>query len=230
MRRTLLIISILSIIILIIVLYIINNYVIPKIQENFSNNVQIVDYDIQEIPNFFSDEECDALIERAQNNLEDSKVYNGENTDIVAKVNRDSKQAWLYDSDPFVKELSDRIKDFTNTHKHHYEEFQVVKYGVGGFFKPHYDACDGDENYCKKMDLDNGPRYITVLIYLNNVADGGHTVFPNINKSVKPEKGKAVIFKNVDENGKLITQSFHGGDPVNEGEKWIANKWIHLHP
>jgi prolyl 4-hydroxylase len=226
--KTLLFISLLSIIILAILLTQINKYIFPEFKENFNNYVDNSDYDIQEIPHFFTDAECDALIERAMNNLEDSKVYNGENTDIVAKVNRDSKQAWLYDTDPFIKGLTDKIKDFTNTHQHHYEEFQVVKYGVGGFFKPHYDACDGDENYCKKMDLGTGPRYLTVLIYLNDVPNGGHTVFPHINKSVKPEKGKAVIFKNVNENGQLISQSFHGGEPVKDGEKWIANKWIHL--
>ena len=73
-----------------------------------------------------------------------------------------------------------------------------------------------------------GPRYLTVLFYLNDVPEGGETVFPNINKSVKPEKRKVVIFQNVNDDGVIIKQAFHGGEPVKEGEKWIANKWIRI--
>lgn len=78
------------------------------------------------------------------------------------------------------------------------------------------------------MNQNNGPRYLTVLFYLNDNFDGGETIFPKINKLVKPEKGKAVIFQNVNNNGVIITQALHGGKPVKNGEKWIANKWIRL--
>ena len=73
-----------------------------------------------------------------------------------------------------------------------------------------------------------GPRYLTVLFYLNDNFEGGETIFPKINKLVKPKKGKAIIFQNVDNNGVIITQALHGGEPVKNGEKWIANKWIKL--
>jgi len=233
--NTLLLIGIytmISIIALLIMMFLLYKYLLPKMNEHFTTEkppyADVPTYDIQEIPHFFTDEECDALIERAQNNLEDSKIYNGNDNDMVTKNDRDSKQAWLYDSDDFVKKMSDKIKDYTSTHNRYTEEFQVVNYKEGGFFRPHYDACDGDGNYCRKMDGDNGARYLTVLIYLNNVEEGGETIFPNINKSVKPEKGKMVIFQNVDDSGHIITQSYHGGEPVKKGEKWICNKWIHL--
>ena len=79
------------------------------------------------------------------------------------------------------------------------------------------------------MNQNNGPRYLTFLIYLNDNFEGGETIFPNINKKIKPEKGKAVIFKNIDENENIIKQSLHGGEPVRSGQKWIINKWIHLY-
>ena len=47
-------------------------------------------------------------------------------------------------------------------------------------------------------------------------------------QTLKPKKGKAVIFKNVDINGNIINQSLHGGEPVRSGQKWIINKWVHL--
>ena len=79
-----------------------------------------------------------------------------------------------------------------------------------------------------RVNGDNGPRLLTVLFYLNDDFEGGETIFPKINKVVKPQKGKAVIFRNVDNDGVIISQAVHGGEPVKNGEKWIANKWIRI--
>lgn len=185
------------------------------------------DYNFIEFPNFLSPKECDDIIVKAQPNLFVSKVYS-DTDDVFAENTRQSKQCWLDDSDPLVKNLTYRIKDVTNSHHKNAEHLQVVKYQTGGFFTPHYDACDGDSSFCKRMNGNLGPRLWTLLIYLNDDYTGGETLFPHIDKSVKPEKGKAVLFKNVDDNGAIIRQSFHGGNPVLSGEKWIANKWIRL--
>lgn len=187
----------------------------------------IPDYNFFEFPNFLSPEECDHIIAKAQPNLFVSKVYSNTD-DVFAENTRQSKQCWLDDSDSFVKDLTYRIKDATNTHNKHAEHLQVVNYQTGGFFTPHYDACDGDSSFCERMNGKLGPRLWTFLIYLNDDFIGGETLFPNIDKSVKPEKGKAVLFKNVDDNGAIIRQAFHGGNPVLSGEKWIANKWIRM--
>ena len=186
------------------------------------------DYTVLELPQFLTYEECDNIIELSKDNLFPSKIYD-ESSDLLADTKRVSEQAWLDDSDPFIKRLSDKIKNYTNTPNNFQEKLQVVKYSTGGFFKPHYDACEGGSEFCKRMDGENGPRYLTVLIYLNDDYEGGETVFPLINKSIVPRKGKAVIFQNVDKkNGYIITQSVHGGEPVTKGSKWIANKWIRL--
>jgi prolyl 4-hydroxylase len=184
------------------------------------------DYDIIEIPNFLTNEECDKIIELSKGNMFSSKVYS-QNEDLYDNKIRISQQTWLNDNDSFIKDLSNKIKSYTNTNNNYLEELQVVNYKPGGFYKPHYDACVGNKTTCERMNKE-GPRYLTVLIYLNDNFEGGETIFPKINKSVKPEKGKAVIFQNVDDNGAIINQALHGGEPVKNGEKWIANKWIHL--
>jgi prolyl 4-hydroxylase len=69
---------------------------------------------------------------------------------------------------------------------------------------------------------------MTILVYLNDNFKGGETSFPMLDKKIKPEKGKAVIFYNTDTNGTILRKSKHAGIPVIEGEKWICNKWIHL--
>lgn len=186
----------------------------------------ILNYDIQEVPNFLTHEECNKIIELSNGKLFPSKVYT-QNEDLLSNDSRISQQCWLTDDNPVIKNISERIKQFTNTTGKQ-EQLQVVNYPKGGFFSPHYDACEGDKEYCSRMNSSDGPRLLTVLLYLNDNFDGGETVFPKINKSVKPEKGKAVIFRNVDKNGVIITQALHGGEPIKSGEKWIANKWIRI--
>lgn len=184
-------------------------------------------YDIKEIPNFLTHEECDNIIQTSIGKLFKSTVYSSEDDILVSSV-RKSNQCWLDDSYEPAKCVSEKVKKYTNTYNNIQEKLQVVQYTKGGFFIPHYDACNPDVDNCKRMDGNNGPRLYTMLIYLNDDFEGGETVFPKINKTVKPEKGKAVLFRNVDNNGILIKESFHGGLPIKSGEKWIANKWVRI--
>jgi prolyl 4-hydroxylase len=223
--KTLLIIIILIIFILICIYMC--KYVYNNTNTNNTDNTVYVDkqdYDIIEILNFLTYEECDKIIELSKGKMVSSKVYKP-NEDLLDNKTRISEQCWLKDNDPFIKNISDKVKSYTNTHSNYLEDLQVVNYKPGGFFKPHYDACVGNKADCERLNKD-GTRYLTVLFYLNDNLEGGETIFPKINKLVKPEKGKAVIFQNVDHNGAIITQSLHGGEPVKHGEKWIANKWI----
>ena len=217
-----------NIILIILIGILIYNHIYNK--ELFINNDKYIDkydYNIKEIPNFLTHEECNKIIELSKDNMFPSMVYS-QNEDLLESKTRISKQCWLKDDNTFIKNISERIKLYTNTYNNYFEELQVVNYQPGGFFIPHYDACDGDKSTCQRMNQDKGPRYLTVLFYLNDNFEGGETIFPKINKLVKPEKGKAVIFQNVDNNGVIITQALHGGEPVKNGEKWIANKWIRL--
>lgn len=63
-------------------------------------------------------------------------------------------------------------------------------------------------------------------MYLNDVAVGGSTVFPEIGLDVLPRKGHAVYFAYCDDDGALDARTLHGGSPVSGGEKWIATKWF----
>jgi hypothetical protein len=190
--------------------------------------VRMPDYEVHEIPNFLTSEECDRIIALSKDKLSDSKVYSDQE-DLYQSNSRQSKQCWLEDDDNLVKSISDRVKTITNTQNRHQEHLQVVNYQAGGFFSPHYDACEGTTTYCSRMNGSQGPRYLTFLIYLNDEFEGGETVFPKIKKEVKPKKGKAVIFQSVDQDGVIIKEALHGGKPVKNGEKWIANKWIRLY-
>jgi prolyl 4-hydroxylase len=205
-----------------------NNLRISELFRRNINNTNMKNYDIQEISNFLTDEECNKIIELTNNNLTPSRVYSDKD-DIYSNDTRISNQTWLEDnSHPIIKQISDRVRQYTHTYNNYQEPLQVVNYPVGGFFSPHYDACEGNKEFCERMNGQHGPRLFTVLFYLNDNFTGGETVFPKINKIVKPEKGKAVIFRNVDNNSIIINQALHGGEPIKSGEKWIANKWIRI--
>jgi prolyl 4-hydroxylase len=197
--------------------------------ENFVEDdihVSIPNYTVQEIDNFLTPQECDRLIELASSRLEPSRVYT-DAADLHDTQNRKSEQAWLvYDVDPLVTKISEHIAKISGYPVENQEDLQVVKYKPEGFFRTHYDACEGNEQFCQRMDGAAGPRLWTYLIYLNDDVTGGETVFPHLNLRVKPQKGKLIVFQSTDENGKLIRESLHGGEAVKTGNKWICNKWI----
>jgi prolyl 4-hydroxylase len=203
---------------------------IKYILSSSNNNKKTYEpYTIKEIPNFLTHDECDTLIKIASTQLTPSKVYN-ENSDDVMTDHRISDQCWLSDTDHnIVNKISTITSNICNKPKENQELLQVVKYSTGGFFNPHYDTCMGDDpDYCKRMNGKAGPRYGTLIVYLNDDFTGGETIFPNINKTVKPEKGKAVFFYTTDTNGNLLNESLHAGNPVISGNKWICNKWTRI--
>jgi prolyl 4-hydroxylase len=185
-------------------------------------------YEYKEYNDFLSNEECDELIKISETKLIDSLVYDSAqgSKDVKARV---SQQCWLKDiENPVVKKISDKTSQILNLPQNYQEQLQVVKYQTGGFFKPHYDACVGDEKYCKSLVSNSTNRYATLLIYLNDDYNGGETQFPLLNKHVVPKKGKAVLFFNTDTSGTLLDKSLHGGNPVTSGTKWVCNKWVRL--
>ena len=191
-------------------------------------------YVVKEIPNFLTHAECDRIIERARAaGIMPSRVYGNTSDDVSMNV-RMSEQAWLSDdsndSDPVVQSITKRVSELTNYPKSHQEKLQVVHYGVGGKFTPHYDACDSSKNDCSRF---GSQRLATLLIYLNDDFEGGGTRFPKIDKTVVPEKGKAVLFYNIDSTTwahTIIPESLHEGLPILHGEKWVANKWVRVEP
>jgi hypothetical protein len=98
-----------------------------------------------------------------------------------------------------------------------------------------FDKVNGESN--------GGNRYATVLMYLNDVEEGGETVFPNIpapggdngpaysecarhNLAAKPSKGSAVLFHSIKPSGELERRSLHtawwvaGGGVGRERPSW----------
>lgn len=204
------------------------NEIIDRFENRFIDKVSVPDYNIQEIENFITPEQCDHIIELSRPTLVPSLVYS-DKSDVYNTNSRLSEQTWLKNNvDPIVEYISRKVADISGLPIENQEDLQVVSYKPGGFFTPHYDSCEGNSDYCNRMDGDSGPRYFTYIIYLNDDLEGGETAFPKLNIQVKPKKGKCVIFQSTlpPPDGRTILEALHGGNPVTAGNKWICNKWI----
>jgi prolyl 4-hydroxylase len=135
---------------------------------------------------------------------------------------RTSYVAWLPKYDKVVKKIVLKVCKLTKMNFKNVENLQVVKYEKGGFYKTHYD------DVITKKNENRTYRVFTFLIYLNDDYTGGQTKFPKINFTVQPRKNSAVFFHNLDDSKRYFNKySLHGGLPVKDGTKYVANIWIH---
>lgn len=209
-----------------------------------------------EIEDALTSNECDLLINSAKDKLVTSKIMNiDENNNYINKEDnkvRTSTQAWLeHDDFPNIKNktlnLVNKYLKYNKVNTKQFENIQVANYKPGAQYKEHYDICHPISAYpehietCKQeFKIQGSVRFITVIYYLNDGFNGGETHFPKLNISIKPKKGKALIFFNCnlesDSNKtglcNIIDKSQHAGLPVLKGgktdQKWIANVWIRV--
>jgi prolyl 4-hydroxylase len=185
------------------------------------------DFKVYEFDDFLTPTECQDLIRRASKRLEPSRVYN-EDKDRSDDNYRISEQAWFKrGANPVVQKIEAAVAKATGMPLDNCEELQVVRYQPGGYFRPHYDACEGEKEFCQRMDKRGGPRLWTFMVYLTDDYEGGYTVFPYLDMKVQPKQGKLIVFQStMKESEEIIKNSFHGGTQVISGEKWICNKWV----
>lgn len=163
------------------------------------------------------------------------------NPNVNETEHRVSHTAWLQSSSHAVlTRLAHRIADVTQLEAleeqlptRAVEELQVLNYGIGGLYNPHHDVLykNNPEHEWPKDPVyaDQGPagdRIATWMFYLSDVIAGGRTAFPDANIALTPEKGAAVLWYNLNKNGRYNFKALHGGCPVLLGQKWVANRWI----
>uniref|UniRef100_A0A672Y768 Prolyl 4-hydroxylase subunit alpha-3 n=1 Tax=Sphaeramia orbicularis TaxID=375764 RepID=A0A672Y768_9TELE len=175
---------------------------------------------------FITDAEAEDIKMLAQPGLRRSVVAAGEKQ--ATADYRISKSAWVKDSaHSVVGKLDQRISLLTGLNvTHPYGEYlQVVNYGIGGHYEPHFDHATSPSSPVFK--LKTGNRVATFMIYLSSVEAGGSTAFIYANFSVPVVEKAAIFWWNLHRNGQGDMDTLHAGCPVLIGDKWVANKWIH---
>lgn len=212
-------------------------YEAPRLQHN-SNVIQTQDRAVRLafrmtqpvvalMDNLLTAQECDALVELARVKLKRSTIIDpATGREAVIQDRSSSGTFFNINETAFIATLDRRIAEVMHCPVENGEGIQILHYTLGGEYKPHFDyfppADPGSQVHLTK----GGQRVSTLVMYLNDVAAGGETVFPNLHLSVVPQKGSAVYFEYCNSLGQVDPQTLHGGLPVTAGEKWIATKWM----
>eukprot|EP01097_Dermamoeba_algensis_P008264 TRINITY_DN5443_c0_g1_i1.p1 TRINITY_DN5443_c0_g1~~TRINITY_DN5443_c0_g1_i1.p1 ORF type:complete len:244 (+),score=46.72 TRINITY_DN5443_c0_g1_i1:617-1348(+) len=197
-------------------------------------------------------------------NLQDSLI-GFEGSQVVSNTRR-SQTNWIsQDAHDQIADIYLRASILTGTPAIHSEGLQFLHYQPGGFYHPHCDyfaepACHpypSESRHQPNPIPDSGylyhpNRFVTLLLYLNDVEEGGGTSFNRVlgqNENdnpwqrggddiscakgfvSQPKKGRALMFYNLlprhyrfDPCGDRSSE--HVACQVTKGEKWAANFWI----
>ena len=196
--------------------------------KKIADNVTLFSSDpiIYVVDDFISEDECQEFINCSKDKLQPATVVGLKEEQKLQ--DRTNEFAWLeHHANETIHEVSKRLSILVQMPIRNAEMFQVVHYESGTEYKPHFDSFDQSTELGKKYWEPGGQRMITALIYLNDVADGGATYFPELNISINPKKGNVLVFHNtISETTNINPRSLHAGMPVSSGEKWAANLWF----
>ncbi len=176
---------------------------------------------------FLSDAECDALIALSQAKMQDSTVVDPLTGEFVKHPERISRGTHFeHQSNDVVIAIENRISELFGFPLNQQEAIQILHYGVGGEYRPHYDYFPPEEAGSQSALAHAGQRLATLVMYLNTPTQGGSTDLPNLGLTVTAKKGFALYFESIAPHGEPYPQTLHAGMPVLAGEKWIATKWL----
>jgi prolyl 4-hydroxylase len=172
-------------------------------------------------------EECARLVELARPRLEPSTVADARTGKDVVSTQRSSLGMFFRPMEnDLVARLDRRFSDVAGLPVENGEGLQILHYPVGAQFPPHFDFLQPSNDANRQSIARSGQRVSTLIAYLNDVEDGGETVFPNAGWTVFPRRGSAVYFEYCNSRGQVDPRTLHAGHPVLRGEKWIATKWM----
>jgi hypothetical protein len=175
-----------------------------------------------------TDEECRFLIYSGARYLQRSLVVDpatGQPLEMELRTSHDSTFV-PSSEDIYLRVLQHRMAELAGLDLSKCEQLVLLRYGIGDQYRPHRDYFAPSVS---RIDAGGGQRQATVCSYLNGVEAGGGTVFPDVDVTVEPRRGRAVMFRNLRPDGQPDPHSLHAGLPVLAGEKWLASCWIRAH-
>ena len=168
--------------------------------------------------NAITDEFCDKII-----NLYESPTNNkGKYDESWRRCGEYSK----LDSTEYWTEFVNIIRTTSNRYKNEVgngtlsavntiEASNIFRYDVDPE-KPHFFRRHADN-----WNFPTTSRQLSIIVYLNDVAEGGETVFTDLGISVTPKKGRILVFPS-------FCLFMHGGEPPKSNSKYIVVTWLHF--
>ncbi|SFX22004.1 prolyl 4-hydroxylase [Thermoactinomyces sp. DSM 45891] len=170
-------------------------------------------------------EECKYIIEIAKQHIIPAQSY-GHGPE------RTSDYTWInHHYDLIFSNVCTRAAVLVDKQLNHAEPLQVATYQPGGQFIFHHDTYNVHREHGKIQVDSGGQRMFTAILYLNDVQVGGETTFDYLDLKFTPREGNILFFENCIRGTNVPNErSMHAGQPVGEGEKWIATLWFREKP
>ncbi|MFZ4540450.1 MAG: prolyl hydroxylase family protein [Rickettsiales bacterium] len=175
------------------------------------------------LDNFMTQEECAQITAISYQRLRPSVVIR---PDYPPGFRTSSSCDLMQLDDPLVATINNRIAATLGVNVTYADDTEAQVYEVGQEVKPH---CDYFEPYSDDYKLGAstaGNRTWTFMVYLNEPLKGGATWFTELDITLTPKLGQAVVWNNLLPNGKTNPRTIHCGMPVEEGSKVIITKWF----
>jgi prolyl 4-hydroxylase len=183
------------------------------------------------LANVLDANECDELIALARPRLKQSTLVDPlTGRDVVSRARTSLGMFFRPAENPLVARLDARLAALANLPTNHGEGLQILHYPPGTGSDPHFDFLMATNDANRASIARSGQRLVTIVCYLNDVAGGGETAFPETGVSVTPRRGHAVYFESANRAGDLDRRSLHRSTPTIGVEKWVATKWIRSRP
>jgi prolyl 4-hydroxylase len=177
---------------------------------------------IKIIDNVLTQIECNELIELGLKNSLVKANTLGENMESY----RIADNTWIWESNELTKKIEKIVQKESGLPIQNQEKIHIVKYNIGGEYKPHHDFFHPNTDYYESSIGTSGQRVFSFLFYLNDDFTGGETDFPNKKIKITPKLSRLLIWRNLNEDGSLDYESLHSGLPVQTGTKYIAIVWV----
>lgn len=127
---------------------------------------------------------------------------------------------------PLVSAVEHRIANLLKISHERCEGLQGQRYEPGEYYRPHWDAFHAGTLEHQLHVTARGQRTWTAMAYLNDVRDGGETIFPELSAGVTPRAGLLLMWHNLGDEERPHPLALHGSVPVMHGSKYIVTAWF----
>ncbi|HVF94714.1 MAG TPA: 2OG-Fe(II) oxygenase [Sphingomonas sp.] len=182
--------------------------------------------EIYQIADFLTAAQCDRLIATIEADRRPSTLL----SDRAGTGFRTSESCDMERWSPDIRPIDEAIATLLGIDPAHGETMQGQRYAPGQQFRTHHDYFHARESYWERMRTSGGQRTWTAMIYLNDVADGGATWFPQAGVRVAPRRGLLLTWNNMKPDGSPNERTIHEGTAVGAGVKYIVTKWFRESP
>jgi len=182
-----------------------------------NNNSLMVEY-IKVYENVLPQDICNELISYFEKNKNKQEYIDNQGIPTFTQLNltRNIKDIEIIHKllvNLVIKYRNEYYQLFGNTlfpESHSFEEIRIKRYNTGGGdrFDTHVDV----------IDYPSARRFLSFFWYLNDVEEGGETVFGDF--KIKPSQGKLVVFP-------PLWMFPHSGNPPISNTKYILSTYLH---